>query len=58
MSIQTINPSTNKTEKSFEEMTEKTVDTAVAQAARAFDHWKKTSYAERAALLHIVMLST
>jgi succinate-semialdehyde dehydrogenase / glutarate-semialdehyde dehydrogenase len=47
MSIQTINPSTNKTEKSFDEMTEKAVDTAVAQAAKAFDHWKKTSYGER-----------
>ncbi len=54
MSIQTINPSTNKTEKSFEEMTEKAVDAAVAQAAKAFDHWKKTSYAERATLLHKV----
>ena len=54
MSIQTINPSTNKTEKSFEEMTEKAVDVAVAQAAKAFDHWKTTSYAERAALLHKV----
>jgi len=54
MSIQTINPSTNKTEKSFEEMTEKAVDTAVAQASKAFDHWKKTSYAERAVLLHKV----
>ena len=54
MSIQTINPSTNKTEKSFEEMTEKVVDEAVAQAAKAYDHWKKTSYAERATLLHKV----
>jgi succinate-semialdehyde dehydrogenase/glutarate-semialdehyde dehydrogenase len=54
MAIQTINPSTNKTEKSFEEMTEKAVDTAVAQAAKAFDQWKKTSYAERATLLHKV----
>ena len=54
MSIQTINPSTNKTEKSFEEMTEKVVDEAVAQAAKAYDHWKKTTYAERATLLHKV----
>jgi succinate-semialdehyde dehydrogenase / glutarate-semialdehyde dehydrogenase len=29
MSIQTINPNTNKTVKSFEEMTEKTVEWAV-----------------------------
>jgi succinate-semialdehyde dehydrogenase / glutarate-semialdehyde dehydrogenase len=36
MSIQTINPATNKTEKSFEEMTEKAVDTAVAQAAKLY----------------------
>jgi succinate-semialdehyde dehydrogenase/glutarate-semialdehyde dehydrogenase len=36
MSIQTINPTTNKTVKSFEEMTEKTVEAKVAKAHFAF----------------------
>ena len=38
MSIQTINPTTNKTVRSFEEMTDKAVDAAVVQAAKAFDN--------------------
>jgi succinate-semialdehyde dehydrogenase/glutarate-semialdehyde dehydrogenase len=42
MSIQTVNP-TNKTVKSFEEMTEKTVDAKVAKAHLAAN-WKETSY--------------
>ena len=37
MSIQTINPTTNKTVRSFEEMTDKAVDAGVVQAAKAFD---------------------
>jgi succinate-semialdehyde dehydrogenase/glutarate-semialdehyde dehydrogenase len=41
MSIQTINPTTNKVLKSFEEMTEKAVTEAVTQASDAFDQWKK-----------------
>ncbi|WP_281275288.1 hypothetical protein [Flavobacterium cellulosilyticum] len=36
MSIQTVNPNTNKTVKSFEEMTEETVDVKVAKAHLAF----------------------
>jgi len=52
--IQTINPNTNKTIKSFEEMTDKAVDTKVAKAHEAFVNWKETSYEERANLLHKV----
>jgi succinate-semialdehyde dehydrogenase/glutarate-semialdehyde dehydrogenase len=44
MSIQTVNPNTNKTVKSFEEMTEKTVDAKVAKAHLAYANWKETSY--------------
>jgi acyl-CoA reductase-like NAD-dependent aldehyde dehydrogenase len=51
MSIQTINANTNNTVKSFEEMTEKTVDAKVANAQQAFTDWKETSYQERADLL-------
>jgi len=54
MSIQTVNPNTNKTVKSFEEMTEKTVDAKVAKAHLAFTNWKETSYQQRANLLHKV----
>ena len=54
MSIQTINPTTNKVVKSFEEMTEKAVAEAVAQASAAFEQWKKTSYGHRSKLLHKV----
>lgn len=54
MSIQTINPNTNKTIKSFEEMTQKSVDAKVAKAQVAFVDWKETSYQQRADLLHKV----
>lgn len=54
MSIQTVNPNTNKTVKSFEEMTVKTVDAKVAKAHIAYANWKETSYQQRADLLHKV----
>lgn len=54
MSIQTVNPNTNKIVKSFEEMTEKVVDAKVGKAQIAFTHWKETSYKQRADLLHKV----
>ena len=54
MAIQTINPNTNKTVKSFEEMTEKTVEAKVVKAQKAFTDWKETSYQQRADLLHKV----
>jgi succinate-semialdehyde dehydrogenase/glutarate-semialdehyde dehydrogenase len=49
MSIQTVNPNTNNA-KSFEEMTEKTVDAKVAKAHLAYTNWKETSYQQRADL--------
>ncbi|MCG9791311.1 NAD-dependent succinate-semialdehyde dehydrogenase [Flavobacterium algicola] len=54
MSIQTINPNTNKTIKSFDEMTDKIVDAKIEKANLTFTDWKKTSYQERADLLHKV----
>ena len=54
MAIQTINPATNKVEKTFTEMTEEDIDKAVAQSAAAFEGWKKTDYKKRAAILHKV----
>lgn len=51
MPIQTTNPATNKIMKSFDEMTDKQVDDAIAQSAHTFQDWKKTSYQQRAAVL-------
>jgi succinate-semialdehyde dehydrogenase / glutarate-semialdehyde dehydrogenase len=42
MSIQTVNPNTNKVVKSFEEMSDKAVDAALSQAASAYTY--KCSY--------------
>jgi len=54
MSIQTINPTTNKVIESFLEMTEVKVHEAVEKASSAYERWKKTDYKLRAALLHKV----
>jgi len=54
MSIQTVNPNTNKVVKSFEEMSDKAVDAAVTQAESAYTAWRKTSYEQRAVVLHKV----
>jgi succinate-semialdehyde dehydrogenase/glutarate-semialdehyde dehydrogenase len=54
MSIQTVNPNTNKILKSFEEMTEKSVDAKLDQSQKAFVDWKETNYQQRADLLHRV----
>ena len=54
MPIQTINPNTNELVKSFDEMTDKAVDNAVAQAEKAFSSWRKTNYQERSQLLNKV----
>jgi succinate-semialdehyde dehydrogenase/glutarate-semialdehyde dehydrogenase len=54
MSIQTVDPNTNKTVMSFEEMTSKIVDAKMTKAQSAFTNWKETSYAHRANLLRKV----
>lgn len=54
MSIQTVNPATNKVVKSFEEMTDKEVQAAVDQAEKTFHSWRKTTYEQRATVLHKV----
>jgi succinate-semialdehyde dehydrogenase / glutarate-semialdehyde dehydrogenase len=54
MAIQTINPATNKTIKSFAEMTDAALEKAVAKAVITFDEWKKTGYQTRAKLLYAV----
>ncbi|MEZ7503873.1 aldehyde dehydrogenase family protein [Flavobacterium sp. Arc2] len=49
--MQTVNPNTNKTVKSFKKMTEKTVDAKVAKSHLAYANWKETNYQQRAYLL-------
>jgi succinate-semialdehyde dehydrogenase/glutarate-semialdehyde dehydrogenase len=51
MSIQTVNPSTNTTVRSFEEMTDQEVDAVVNHASMAFVDWRRTTYTQRADLL-------
>jgi len=53
-SIKTVNPATNDLVKSFEEMTEQAIESAISGADKAYQDWKKTSYEQRAALLHKV----
>lgn len=52
--VKTVNPATNELVKSFEEMTEQEIESAIAGADKAYQDWKKTSYQQRADLLHKV----
>jgi succinate-semialdehyde dehydrogenase/glutarate-semialdehyde dehydrogenase len=54
MAFQSINPTTNKVVKSFDEMTDNTVDVAISKAVITFDQWKLTDYQTRAQLLYAV----
>lgn len=51
-SIKSVNPATNKVEKIYEEMSAEQVDTILTKADTAYLTWKKTSFTERAAILH------
>jgi len=54
MPIQTVNPTTNKVVKSFEEMDESKVNQLLDQAHGSYQNWKKTTYDQRGTLLHKV----
>jgi succinate-semialdehyde dehydrogenase/glutarate-semialdehyde dehydrogenase len=54
MPIQTINPFNNEIAKSFEEMSSTDVKVAISIADETFQSWRKTTFSERAALLHSV----
>ncbi len=54
MSFQTINPTNNKVVKSFDEMNDVAIVSAISKAASAFDEWKQTDYQTRAQLLYTV----
>ncbi|MFJ2990763.1 NAD-dependent succinate-semialdehyde dehydrogenase [Collimonas sp. NPDC087041] len=51
MSYQSINPYDGKTLKTFEEISDKQLETAIATAAACFEVWRKKSYAERAVVV-------
>ncbi|MGZ8252490.1 MAG: NAD-dependent succinate-semialdehyde dehydrogenase [Methylophilaceae bacterium] len=52
MSYQSVNPSDGKTLKTFDELTDQQLETAIATAATCFESWKKTSYAGRAVIIN------
>lgn len=54
MPIQTKNPATNKVVKSFDEMTDQQVQSAIKISDNTFNEWRNTSFEKRAALLHKV----
>jgi len=54
MAFQTISPTNNKEVKSFNEMTDATVDKALDTAATAFEAWRNTDYQTRSQLLYTV----
>jgi succinate-semialdehyde dehydrogenase/glutarate-semialdehyde dehydrogenase len=54
MAIQTINPFNNELIKSFQEMSPESVEIEIAAADKTFQSWRRTSYAQRADLLHHV----
>lgn len=52
MPIQTINPATGKTEKTFKEHTPDEINNSIENSQKAFLKWKETSFEERAGLMH------
>jgi succinate-semialdehyde dehydrogenase/glutarate-semialdehyde dehydrogenase len=51
MSYQSVNPYDGKLLKTFENLTDKQLDQALATAAACFETWRHTSFAERAAVV-------
>jgi succinate-semialdehyde dehydrogenase/glutarate-semialdehyde dehydrogenase len=52
MAYASVNPSDGKTLKTFTELTDAQLETAMATAANAYAAWRKTSYAERAVIMN------
>jgi len=51
MSYQSVNPYDGKILKTFEELTDKQLETALETAATCFETWRHTTFAERAAVV-------
>jgi succinate-semialdehyde dehydrogenase/glutarate-semialdehyde dehydrogenase len=52
MAYASVNPADGKTLKTFTQMTDAQVETAIATATTAYAAWRKTTYAERANILN------
>jgi len=53
-SIKTVNPATNEVVKEYPEMSSQQIDEILEQADKAFKDWRKTSFTDRAKLIHKV----
>ena len=51
MTYQSVNPYNGETTKTFDELTDAQLETALATAQACFEAWRHTSYAERATIL-------
>jgi succinate-semialdehyde dehydrogenase/glutarate-semialdehyde dehydrogenase len=51
MTYQSVNPADGKTLKTFKELTDKELETKIANAATCFKTWRNKSYAERAVIV-------
>jgi succinate-semialdehyde dehydrogenase/glutarate-semialdehyde dehydrogenase len=51
MTYQSVNPYNGKILKTFKELTDKQLEAALATAATCFEAWRRTTYAERAAIV-------
>jgi succinate-semialdehyde dehydrogenase/glutarate-semialdehyde dehydrogenase len=51
MTYQSLNPATGKLLKTFEELTDKELETKLATAATCFETWRHRTYAERAVIV-------
>ena len=54
MAFQTINPTNNEVVKSFDEMTDATLEKSIAQANTTFNDWRQTDYQTRSQILYTV----
>ena len=50
MSYQSVNPSNGETLKTFAELTDEQLETAIETAANCFESWRRTTFAERASV--------
>ncbi len=51
MAYRSVNPYDGKTVETFEELTDQQLEVAIAAAATAYETWRHTTYAERAAIV-------
>lgn len=50
MAYQTVNPATGEVSRSFPELTNAQLETAIVNAVTCFESWRKTSFAQRSAI--------